>query len=115
MNQNENLNNGIDDVSQNHCSRVATLNCTVGNLEMGGHLRFFGRIIIIDDVSLNSNPWEGNAPSLGNSWEPGKFKMAAVIMVNYKMCSSLHYIRLGTYFLYVHACFEVRGIQWNRL
>ena len=36
----------------------------------------------IDYVSLNSNPWDGNAPSLGNSWEPRKSKMAAVILVN---------------------------------
>ena len=50
----------------------------------------------IDYVSLNSNPWDGNAPSLGNSWEPRKSKMAVVILVNYKMCSSLHYIMLGT-------------------
>ena len=33
---------------------------------------------------MNSNPWDGNAPSLGNSWEPRKSKMAAVILVNYK-------------------------------
>ena len=52
----------------------------------------------IDYVSLNSNPWDGNAPSLGNSWEPRKSKMAAVILINYKMCSSLYYIMLGTYF-----------------
>ena len=58
----------------------------------------------IDYVSLNSNPWDGNAPSLGNSWEPRKTKMAAVILVNYKTCSSLHYIMLGTYFcMYTHA------------
>ena len=69
----------------------------------------------IDYVSLNSNPWDGNAPSLGNSWEPRKSKMAAVILIDYKMCLSLHYIMLGTNLLYVHACFEVRGIQWNRL
>ena len=36
----------------------------------------------IDYVSLNSNLWDGNAPSLGNSWEPQKSKMAAVILVN---------------------------------
>ena len=36
----------------------------------------------IDYVSLNSNPWDGNAPSLGNSWDPRKSKMAAVILVN---------------------------------
>ena len=40
-------------------------------------------MIHIDYVSLNSNPWDGNAPSLGNSWEPRKSKMAAVILVNY--------------------------------
>ena len=39
--------------------------------------------------------------------------MAAVILVNYKMCSYLHYIMLGIYYFYVHACFAVRGIQWN--
>ena len=50
----------------------------------------------IDYASLNSNPWDGNAPSLGNSWEPRKSKMAAVSLVNYKMCSSLHYIMPGT-------------------
>ena len=50
----------------------------------------------IDYVSLNSNPWDGNAPSLGNSWEPRKSKMAAVIPINYKMCLSLHYIMLET-------------------
>ena len=84
------------------------------NLEMFGRLRFF-LLIHIDYVSLNSNPWDGNAPSLGNSWEPRQSKMAAVILINYKMCLSLHYIMLGTYFLYVHACFKVRGIQWNHL
>ena len=42
----------------------------------------------IDYVSLNSSPWDGNAPSLGNSWEPRKSKMAAVILINYKMCLS---------------------------
>ena len=46
----------------------------------------------IDYVSLNSNPWDGNAPSLGNSWEPRTSKMAAVILIDYKMCLSLHYI-----------------------
>ena len=76
-------------------SRVAALYCTVGNLEMVGHLRFF-LLNDLDYVSLNSNPWDGNAPSLGNSWEPRQSKMAAVILVNYKMCSSLHYIMLGT-------------------
>ena len=50
----------------------------------------------IDYVSLNSNPWDGNAPSLGNSWERRKSKMAAVSLVNYKMCSALHYIMPGT-------------------
>ena len=50
----------------------------------------------IDYVSLNSNPWDGNAPSLGNSWEPRKSKMAAVILIDYKMCLSLHYIMPGT-------------------
>ena len=61
-------------------------------------------LIHIDYVSLNSNPWDGNAPSLGNSWEPRKSKMAAVILINYKMCLSLHYIMIGTYFfMYTHA------------
>ena len=61
-------------------------------------------MIHIDYVSLNSNPWDGNAPSLGNSWEPRKSKMAAVILVNYKTCSSLHYMMLGTYIcMYTHA------------
>ena len=46
----------------------------------------------IDYVSLNSNPWDGNAPSLGNSWEPRKSKMAALILIDYKMCLSLNYI-----------------------
>ena len=58
----------------------------------------------IEYVSLNSNPWDGNAPSFGNSWEPRKSKMAAVSLVNYKICSSLHYIMPGTYFcMYTHA------------
>ena len=47
-------------------------------------------------VSLNSYPWDGNALSLGNSWEPRKSKMAAVSLVNHKMGSSLHYIMPGT-------------------
>ena len=42
----------------------------------------------IDYVSLNPNPWDCNAPSLRNSWEPQKSKMAAVILINYKMCLS---------------------------
>ena len=65
------------------------------NLEMFGRVRFF-LLNHIDYVSLNSNPWDGNASSLGNSWEPQKSKMAVVILVNYKMCSSLHYIMPGT-------------------
>ena len=69
---------------------------------MVGRVRFFANHI--DYVSLNSNPWDGNAPSLDNSWEPDKYTMAAVILVSYKMCSSLHYIMLGTYFfMYKHA------------
>ena len=66
-------------------------------LEMVGRVRFF-LLKHIDYVSLNSNPWDGNMPSFGNSWEPRKSKMAAEILVNYKMCSSLHYIMLRTYF-----------------
>ena len=62
---------------------------------MVGRLRFF-LLNHIDYVPLNSNPLDGNALSLGNSWEPRKSKMAAVIVVNYKMCSSLHYILLET-------------------
>jgi len=32
----------------------------------------------LDYVSLNSNPWDGNAPSLGNSWEPPRGKTICV-------------------------------------
>ena len=52
-----------------------------GQGNFGSHCGFL--LNHIDDVSLNSNPWEGNAPPLDNSWEPGKSKMAAVILVNY--------------------------------
>ena len=50
------------------------------NLELVGRASFL--LNHVDYVSLNSNPWDGNAPSFGNSWEPGKSKIAAVILVN---------------------------------
>ena len=53
----------------------------------------------IDYVSLNSNPWDGNAPSLGNSWEPRKSKMAAVILKKLQnvFIFTLHHTRNITY------------------
>ena len=59
------------------------------------YVRFF-LLHHIHCASFNLNPRDGNAPSLGNSWKPGKCKMVAVILVNYKMCSSLHNNMLGT-------------------
>ena len=58
---------------------------------MVGRVRFF-LLNRIEYVSLNSNPWDGSAPSLGNSWESGKSMMAAVILVNYKIFT-LHLAR----------------------
>ena len=52
--------------------------CKPGN---GWSSKFF-LLNHMDYVSLNWNPWDDNAPSLGNSWEPRKSKMAAVIVVN---------------------------------
>ena len=91
---------------------AATLYCSVGNLEIVGRLRFF-LLNHIDYVSLNSNPWDGNAPSLGNSWEPRKS-----ILVNYQICSSLHYIMLGKFFcMYTHALRneEFNGTVYNNV
>ena len=53
---------------------------------MVGRVRFFAKSYRICVPELKSG--DGNAPSLGKSWEPRKSKMAAVILVNYKMCSS---------------------------
>jgi len=67
-------------------------------------------------VALTSNLWDGNVPSLGNSWEPGKSKTAAVILVNYKKCSSLHDIILEICFcIYtqVMAYEEFNGSVYN--
>ena len=69
----------------------------------------------IDYMSLNSNPWDGNGPSLDNSWEPDTFKMVALILVNYKnvfIFTLRHAIDIS---LILHACFGLRGIQWNHL
>ena len=72
----------------------------------------------LEYVSLNSNPWDGNAPSLGNSWEPRKSKMAVVILVNYKMCFCMysHALRYeefnGAVYINVRLCSHDQHSKW---
>ena len=57
-------------------SRVAALLNALGNLEMVGGVRCFAESFQLCVPELKS--LDGNALSLGNSWEPGKSKMAAI-------------------------------------
>ena len=75
-------------------SRVATLLCTVGNQEMVGRVRFFAESYRLCVPELKSVGWQ--CAILGQLVGTTKIQDGSVILVNYKMCASLHYIMLGT-------------------
>ena len=63
------------------------------NLEMVGHVRFFAESYRLCVPELKSVGWQ--CAILGQPLGTRKIQDPVVILVNYKMCASLHYIKIS--------------------
>ena len=88
------------------CSRVAAILCIASNLEINGSVLFAESCSC---GSINSNPWEGNALSLDNSWEPGKCWTWLIIL---KGVTYLHYSMIYTWCWWLYTCSDTWGTQY---